>query len=139
MVNISAKFYEAEHTGLVSIAFTNLFPYMSIVTLTFDPLISKINRVHPLVIVNICAKFDEDAHNSLVAIVFTRIRREAQTNGLTERTHGRNHGSVTISPRCAGIIISWQRDSKSWPRDCKSWPRDSKSWPRDCKSWPRDS
>ena len=36
MVNISAKFDEEIHNGLVSILFTNLFPYMSIVTLTFD-------------------------------------------------------------------------------------------------------
>ena len=35
MANMSAKFDE-EHTGLVSIAFTSLFPYMLIVTLTFD-------------------------------------------------------------------------------------------------------
>ena len=31
MVNMSAKFDEA-HTGLVSIVFTSLFPYMSFVT-----------------------------------------------------------------------------------------------------------
>ena len=36
MANMSAKFDEEEHTGLVSILFTSLFPYMSIVTLTFD-------------------------------------------------------------------------------------------------------
>ena len=37
MANISAKFDEEEHTGgSVSIAFTSLFLYMSIVTLTFD-------------------------------------------------------------------------------------------------------
>ena len=36
MVNISAKFDEETHTGLVAIMFTSLFPYMSIVTLTFD-------------------------------------------------------------------------------------------------------
>ena len=32
----SAKFDEEAHNGLVSIAFISLFPYMSIVTLTFD-------------------------------------------------------------------------------------------------------
>ena len=35
-VNISAKFDEEIHNGLVSIVFISLFPYMSIVTLTFD-------------------------------------------------------------------------------------------------------
>ena len=48
------------------------------------PLTSKINRVHPLVIVNMSAKFDEDMHNNLVAIVFTRIRRDAHMDGRTE-------------------------------------------------------
>ena len=36
MANISAEFDKVAHNGLVSIAFTSLFPYMSIVTLTFD-------------------------------------------------------------------------------------------------------
>ena len=37
MPNISAKFDQEAHNGLVSIMFTSLFPYiMSIVTLTFD-------------------------------------------------------------------------------------------------------
>ena len=39
MANMSAKFDEEAHNGLVSILFTSLhivFPYMSIVTLTFD-------------------------------------------------------------------------------------------------------
>ena len=36
MANMSAKFDEEAHSGLVSIVFTSLFPYMSIVTLTFD-------------------------------------------------------------------------------------------------------
>ena len=33
---MSAKFDEETHNGLVSIVFTSLFPYMSIVTLTSD-------------------------------------------------------------------------------------------------------
>ena len=37
MTNMSAKFDEDAHKGLVSIMFTSLLPYMSIVTLTFDP------------------------------------------------------------------------------------------------------
>ena len=37
MVDMSAKFDKKKiHNGLVSIMFTSLFPYMSIVTLTFD-------------------------------------------------------------------------------------------------------
>ena len=36
MVNMSAKFDEEIHNGLVSIVFTSLFPYMSIMTLTFN-------------------------------------------------------------------------------------------------------
>ena len=34
--NMSAKFDQEIHNGLVAIVFTSLFPYMSIVTLTFD-------------------------------------------------------------------------------------------------------
>ena len=80
MPNMSAKFDQEAHNGLVSIVFTSLFPYMSIVTLTFDLLPpksigfilspwltrlpslinkSKINRVHPLTMVNTSAKFDK--------------------------------------------------------------------------------
>ena len=36
MANMSAKFDEEAHSGLVSIVFTSLLPYMSIVTMTFD-------------------------------------------------------------------------------------------------------
>ena len=36
MVNMSSKFDEEAHNSLVSILFTSLFLYMSIVTLTFD-------------------------------------------------------------------------------------------------------
>ena len=36
MVNMSAKFDKEVHNRLVAIVFTSLFPYMSIVTLTFD-------------------------------------------------------------------------------------------------------
>ena len=36
MVNISAKFDEEIHNSLVTIMFTSLFLYMSIVNLTFD-------------------------------------------------------------------------------------------------------
>ena len=63
MVNISAKSDEEIQNGLVSIVFRSLSPYMSIVTLTFWPLTSKINRVHPLSMANMSAKFDQEAHN----------------------------------------------------------------------------
>ena len=36
MAKMSAKFFEQAHNGLVSIMFTNLFLYLSFVTLTFD-------------------------------------------------------------------------------------------------------
>ena len=36
MANMYAKFNEEAHSGLVSIVFTSLFPYMSIATFTFD-------------------------------------------------------------------------------------------------------
>ena len=36
MANMYAKFDGEAYNGLVSILFTSLFPYMSIVTLTFD-------------------------------------------------------------------------------------------------------
>ena len=36
MANMSAKFDDEAHKGLVYIMFTSLFPGMSIVTLTFD-------------------------------------------------------------------------------------------------------
>ena len=36
MANIPAKFDQEAHKGLVSIVFTSLFPYMSIVTLTYN-------------------------------------------------------------------------------------------------------
>ena len=70
MVNISAKFDEEIHNSLVSIMFTSLFPYMSIVILTCD---LQINRVHPLTMANMSVKFDQEANNSLVTIVFTNL------------------------------------------------------------------
>ena len=36
MVNMSTKYDKEKHNGLVSIMFTSLFPYMSIVTLYLD-------------------------------------------------------------------------------------------------------
>ena len=72
MVNMSAKFDQEAHNGLVAIVFTRLFPYISILTLTFD-LTFKINRVHSLTMVNMSAMFDKEIHNGLVSIVLTSI------------------------------------------------------------------
>ena len=36
MANMSAKFDREAHNGLIAIVFTSLFPYMTIVTFTFD-------------------------------------------------------------------------------------------------------
>ena len=66
MANMSAEFDEEIQSSLVSFVFTNLFPYMSIVTLT-----SKIERVHLLTMANMSAKFVQEAHNGLVSILFT--------------------------------------------------------------------
>ena len=68
MANMSAKFDEEAHNGLVSIMFTSLLPYKFIVTLT-----SKINRVRLLTMANTSAKFDEEAHNGLIPIVSTSL------------------------------------------------------------------
>ena len=73
MVNISDKFDEEIHKGLVSIMFTSLSPYMSIVTLTFWPLTSKTYRVNPLTMANMSAKCYREAHNGFVAIMFTSL------------------------------------------------------------------
>ena len=71
MVNMSAKFDEEAHNGLVSIRFT---VYFFICPLWPWPLTSKINRVHPLTKVNISAKFDDkEIQNGLVSIVFTSL------------------------------------------------------------------
>ena len=73
MVDISVRFDEEIHNSLVSIVFTSLSPYMSIVTLTFRPLTSKIYRVHPLTMAKMSAKSDREAHKGLVAIMFTGL------------------------------------------------------------------
>ena len=84
IANMSAKFGKEADNSLVSIVFTTLFPYMSILTLT-----SKIIGVYPVVKVNMSGKFNEEEHNGLVSIVSAR-----STDG---GTHRRNHSSVTIS------------------------------------------
>ena len=72
MINMSAKFDKETRNGVVYIVFTSLFPYMSIVTLTFDLWPQKSHRVHPLIMINMSAKFDKETRNGVVSIVFTR-------------------------------------------------------------------
>ena len=93
MANMSAKFDEEAHTGFVSIVFTSLFPYMSIVTLTSD-----LQNRFILSQVNMSAKLDEEAYNGLVSIVFTRSKRDGHMHTHTN-TDGQNHSSVIISLR----------------------------------------
>ena len=69
MANMSAKFDEKAHNGLVSIVFTSLFPCV----LWPWPLTSKINMVHPLTMAYLYAKYDGEAHNDLVSILFTSL------------------------------------------------------------------
>ena len=75
MANMFSKFDEEAHNSLVSIMFTSLFRYTVYVNCDLDlwHLTSKINRIHPLVIVNMSAKFDEKAHKGLVSIMLTRL------------------------------------------------------------------
>ena len=68
MVNMSTKFDQEAHNSLVAIVFTSLFPYMSILTFTFDLWPPKSVR---FTMVNMSAKFDEEAHNGLICIRFT--------------------------------------------------------------------
>ena len=48
------------------------FHFFYIVTLTFN-LLSKINRIHPLIMGNNCAKSDQITLNGFISIVFTRL------------------------------------------------------------------
>ena len=67
MVNMSDKFDKEIHNGLVSIS---IYVHCD---LDFWPLTSKINRVHPLIILNMSAKYDKELHNGLVSIMFTTL------------------------------------------------------------------
>ena len=73
MVNKSAKFDLEAHNDLVSNVFTSLFPYVSIVTLTFDLWPTNSIGLHNPTMVNMSAKFDKEIHNGLVSIVFTSL------------------------------------------------------------------
>ena len=57
--NMSAKLDEEAHNGLVSIVFTSLFQYMSILTLNFDMRPPKSIELI-LSLANMSTKFDED-------------------------------------------------------------------------------
>ena len=101
MANMSAKFDVETRNNLVSILFTSLFPYMSIVTLTFDLCVtSKINLVHPFVIVNMSVKFDKEAHNGLLSIVFKRSKHDGHTD---RRTEPQQRYYIPSATRCTGI------------------------------------
>ena len=73
MVNMSAKFDEEAHNGLVSTVVTSLFLYISVVTLNFDLWPLKSFSFYSLTMSNMSAKFDEEAHSGLVCIMFTSL------------------------------------------------------------------
>ena len=76
MVNISAKFDEEIHNGFVAIMFTSLFPYMYIVTLTFD---LNINRVHPHIMVNMSAMSSKSIRSLTMANMSAKFDIEIHT------------------------------------------------------------
>ena len=59
MVNMSAKFDKEMHKGFSLYRVHKLISIYVHCDLDLWPLTSKINRVHPLIIVNMTAKFDE--------------------------------------------------------------------------------
>ena len=59
MANMSAKFDEKEHNGFSLYRVHKIISIYVYCDLDLWPLTSKINRVHPLIIVNMSAKFDE--------------------------------------------------------------------------------
>ena len=64
MINMSAKFEEVNNS-IVFILFTSLFPYMTIVTLTFDLRPPKSIGPFPhYTVANLSAKFNEEAHKA---------------------------------------------------------------------------
>ena len=84
MVNMSAKFDQEAHKGLVAIVFTSSFPYNYVhCDLDLWPLTSKINRNHPLTMANMSAKFDKEIDNGLVSIMFTSLFPYVSTVTLT--------------------------------------------------------
>ena len=107
MVNMSAKFDKEIHTTMVQFLSCSQ-AYFHICPLRPWPLTSKINRVHPLIMVNMSTKFDKETCNGVVSIVFTR-----STDG---RSHGQTYTHTHTDPQqryyipnatcCAGIITT---------------------------------
>ena len=95
MVNMSAKFDEETHNGLVCLGFTAYFCVHC--NLDLWPLTSKINRAHPLTLANMAAKFDQEAHNDAVAIMFTSLFPYMSIVTLTY---------VLWPPKSIGFILS---------------------------------
>ena len=62
------------------------------------PLTSKINRVHPLIMVNLSAKFDKETSNNLVSMVFTRSTDAGGQMEPQQRYY------IPIATLCAEII-----------------------------------
>ena len=121
MVNMSAKFDKEAHKGVVTIVFTSLFPYMSIVTWTFDFWPPKsIGFIHPLIMVNTSAKFDKETCNGVVSIVFTRSM-DGRTEGRTDtRTEPQQRYYIPTATHCAGKT---SKLGELWsPTRQKLWP-----------------
>ena len=101
MVNMSAKFDEEAHYGLVCIGFITYF--FSTCPLWPWPLTSKINRVHHLTMVNISARFDEEIHNGFVSIMFTGLFPYMSTVTLTVDLRPPQLIGFILSPWLTGL------------------------------------
>ena len=67
------------------------------------PLTSKINRVHPLIMVNMSSKFDKEICNGVDSIAFTRSM------------HGQTDGTTEPQQCCTGIIKNWLlKSDEAW-------------------------
>ena len=67
------------------------------------PLTSKINKVHPLIMVNRSIKFDKVTSNGLVSILFTRSMH-GRTDGWTDaRTEPQQRYYIPTATRCTGV------------------------------------
>ena len=126
MVNMSSKFDKEICNGVDSIAFTrsthgqtdgttepqqrcagiSLYCVHKLISIDVHcdldlwPLTSKINRVHPLIMVNMSSKFDKEICNGVDSIAFTRSTHR-QTDGTTEP----QQRCAGIIKRCAGISL----------------------------------
>ena len=79
------------------------------------PLTSKINRVHPLIMVNMSAKFDKEICNGVDSIAFTRSTHR-QTDGTTEPIksdeEADNAGQIS-DPYVRGSVTIGQTDTRT--------------------------